>query len=162
MTLKDVLFSEEFLFESEDKRDYHGPEQDPDDHRGNYYGRRYQDAPKSRFRDGGALKSHDKFAVNHNPRFADKKNSYDSDGNVKSTRYIKKDDMSKDEEKAYKSALKKTADARHYADKVTKDLDKKYGHDSYEAQTAKDAARRHYRNTHRESAELYEGSIELI
>ena len=156
MSLNDILFSEEFMFESENPRDYHGPVKDS---HGTSYGNRYQQAPKSKFRDGPSVKSHDKFAAGHNPRFANTVTGTDSDGNT-TRRYVKKDNMTKDEKKDYKSTLKKTRDARRYADKVTKDIDKKYGHDSYEAQTAKDAARRHYRKTH-ESVELYDG-LELV
>lgn len=130
----------------DDKKDYwryHGAEKDSDG-KGASYGNRYQN--EDNFKNRGMNKSHDKFTVNHDPKYGTKVNVSDT-----ATRYDKRDDVSN---KEYKSALKDKKNERKYADKVTKDVDKKYGHDSVEAQSAKDAARRHYRKTMKEALDM--------
>lgn len=101
----------------------------------------------------------DKSHALQNPRFGHKRYINDEKD---SWTYEKNDNMSKEDKKDFKASKKKIGDARKYAEKVTKDIDNKFGRDSYEAQSAKDAARRHYRNTHKnESSGIFE-DIDLV
>jgi len=63
-------------------------------------------------------------------------------------------DLSGKKKAEFDARVNKNLNARDYAVKVTKSVDKKYGHDSIESQSAKDAARRHYRRTHKEAVEM--------
>ena len=83
-----------------------------------------------------------------------------SDSHILSYTYKKNDDVKGDKKKEFNDKVNKVTDARQYADKVTKGLDKKYGYDSIQSQSAKDAARRHYRKTHKEAVELAESLLE--
>lgn len=130
----------------DDKKDYwkyHSPEKSSDG-KSTSYGIRYQN--EDNFKNRGINKSHDKYTVNQDPKYGTKVKVGDN-----ATRYDKRDDVNN---KEYKSALKDKKNERKYADKVTKDVDKKYGHDSVEAQSAKDAARRHYRKTMKEALDM--------
>lgn len=130
----------------DDKKDYwkyHGAEKDSDG-KGTAYGIRYQN--EDNFKNRGKNNAHDKYVVNQDPKYGHEIKVSDT-----SSRYDKRDDVNN---KEYKSALKDKKNERKYADKVTKDVDKKYGHDSIEAQSAKDAARRHYRKTMKEALDM--------
>lgn len=159
---------------------------DPDDGR-TYHGSRYQDksTPLEKAR---IDKGRDKSTVLADPKYGhreysvrDKKTQKKvgdtiTDGDTAYKNYLKagtdthtlsyvnkkNDDIKGAKKKEFNDKVNKVANAREYADKVTKGLDKKYGHDSIQSQSAKDAARRHYRKTHKEAAELVELAESLL
>lgn len=88
-----------------------------------------------------------------NPKYGEKKVLSKTD-NSETYRMIPKKDMDKDTKREYKSEVKDKKNEYKYAAKATKNIDKKYGRDSEEAQSAKDAARRHYRKTMKEALDM--------